>query len=981
MTRRLVQVALATLYLAVFAVPSFGQVFTGRIDVTAKDSTGAVLPGVTVELTGVETRRAVTDSQGQVHFLSLAPGRYTVSATLSGFNAYKNDNVPVGAGSVVELAAAMTVGGVTQQINVTADTPMIEAKRQTVSTNVSLDELQNIPSSRDPWVVLQTVPGVVVDRVNVGGAESGQQSNYQAKGAGTKDNTWNMDGIAITDMAALGASPTYYDFDMFQEMQVTTGGADPANPTPGVQLNFVLRSGTNAFRGSGRYYFENDAMQADNVSSDLKGQILSFNRVNSYFDTGLEGGGPIVKNRVFGWGAYGQTEPKMRIFGWNAAAGEYRQTGIDETILKNISAKVSAEINQATRFSYTFFNGNKEKFGRGASATRPDETTWDQTGPMYLNKFEINRTMGSNVFVTARYAYSTNGFSLTPRGGVDGPSAYRDLGNVWHGNYYFYETNRPQHNINVEGNYFKGNHELKAGFGWRKAEVTSSLSWPGGQQSLARTTAPGAMRAVVVRPWNLAGDGGYWSGFVGDTMSMNRLTLNFGVRWDRAATSVGAASVPQNNLSDLLPALDGPAKSNVVVWNSLTPRLGLTYALDEKRKTLLRASYAMFASQLDSNFGASVASAIPYYSYVYYNALDLNGNSRVDWNPATCGAPPAQGAPARQPTAGCEYTSLAFVYGFDPANPLAGSNNHIGDYKTPLTHELIFGADHELMQNFAISASLTWRKYNNFNWLQATGVTGADYTQAGILTGTASTVGSFSVPFYAVNSAAVADDLSKTYDFRDGYTQKFLGFEVSATKRMSNRWMMRASWSGGAHREYFDSVAAMSDPTPAIPGTSQFSLTSPNKDGGIVIRQTTGSGKSGIFMALPKYQFVAAGLYQFGWGLSTGVNYLGRQGYSMPFYRGDEPDTADDLSAEKDVLIVSNVDDFRLPMVHSLDWRLSKEVTHKRFAVNFDLDAFNLFNASTTLGRQFDNNATNFDRVLEITNPRIFRVGVRVAFK
>ncbi len=142
--------------------------------------------------------------------------------------------------------------------------------------------------------MLQTVPGIVVDRVNVGGAESGQQSNYQAKGANPDQNTWNMDGIAITDMGSLGASPTYYDFDMFQEMQVTTGGADPANATPGVQLNFVLRSGTSKWRGTTRYYFENDDLQSDNVSSDLFGQIASYNRVGEYKDWGFEGGGPIM---------------------------------------------------------------------------------------------------------------------------------------------------------------------------------------------------------------------------------------------------------------------------------------------------------------------------------------------------------------------------------------------------------------------------------------------------------------------------------------------------------------------------------------------------------------------------------------------------------------------------------------------------------------------------------------------------------------
>ena len=186
----------------------------------------------------------------------------------------------MGAGSLVDLPVVMTVGGVTQSVNVTAETPVIQTKKQTVSTNVTLDELQNIPSARDPWVVLQTVPGIIVDRVNVGGAESGQQSNYQAKGAAGTDNTWNMDGIAITDMAALGSSPTYYDFDMFQEMQVTTGGADPSNPTPGVQLNFVLKSGTNKWRASGRYYWEGSSLQADNVDASIVGQLQSYNRAD-----------------------------------------------------------------------------------------------------------------------------------------------------------------------------------------------------------------------------------------------------------------------------------------------------------------------------------------------------------------------------------------------------------------------------------------------------------------------------------------------------------------------------------------------------------------------------------------------------------------------------------------------------------------------------------------------------------------------------
>ena len=124
MMRRIVHVALVALCLTALAVPASAQVFTGRIDVIAKDGTGAILPGVTVELGGIQNATAVTDTRGEAHFLNLAPGRYTVTAKLSGFNDYKNDNVPVTAGGIVPLDVTMTVGGVAEKVEVTAQTPI-----------------------------------------------------------------------------------------------------------------------------------------------------------------------------------------------------------------------------------------------------------------------------------------------------------------------------------------------------------------------------------------------------------------------------------------------------------------------------------------------------------------------------------------------------------------------------------------------------------------------------------------------------------------------------------------------------------------------------------------------------------------------------------------------------------------------------------------------------------------------------------------
>src|SRR5688572_16566645 len=242
--RRLVSMAL-TLALAGAGPAAAQTLFQGGIDVTVQDAQERSVPGAAVEIAGPATQQQTSDANGEAHFLNLAPGIYVVTVALQGFTTYRNETVRVGGGSSVPLRATLQVGGISETVQVNREAPIVDPGRQTVTTGVSYEELQQLPSARDPWVILQTVPGVVVDRVNVGGAESGQQSNYIAKGAGLAENTWNIDGIPVTDLAATGSSPTYYNFDMFQEMSVTTGGASATNPTPGAQLNMQFKTGSN----------------------------------------------------------------------------------------------------------------------------------------------------------------------------------------------------------------------------------------------------------------------------------------------------------------------------------------------------------------------------------------------------------------------------------------------------------------------------------------------------------------------------------------------------------------------------------------------------------------------------------------------------------------------------------------------------------------------------------------------------------------
>jgi hypothetical protein len=249
---------------------AFAQIQGGTISGTVRDEQGGVLPGVTVTAQGVDaTQTFVTEATGEYRFLNLAPGPYKITAALQGFTTMVRDNVIVAVGRNVELPLALKIASVAETITVNGDSPVIDIKATGTSTNFTSDELTRIPTSRDPFALMRSVPGVLVDRVNIGGNETGQQSNFASKGTRPQDAVWTMDGINITDMTATGASPSYYNYDNFEEIQVSTAGQDIKQPTGGMGLNLVVKRGTNQFHGGFRGYFDNESMESSNVPAEL----------------------------------------------------------------------------------------------------------------------------------------------------------------------------------------------------------------------------------------------------------------------------------------------------------------------------------------------------------------------------------------------------------------------------------------------------------------------------------------------------------------------------------------------------------------------------------------------------------------------------------------------------------------------------------------------------------------------------------------
>src|SRR5438309_2673623 len=307
-TPKFLTVIVAVLCSTLFAVSGFAQFQTGNIfgRVQAKD--GSALPGVTVTLTGIGApQQTVSDALGNFRFISLSPGTYSLRSELAGYGTATRSgiNVRIAQNSDVTMTLNPSVA---ESITVTAEAPLLDVRKTGTGADVSRVELDKIPSARDPWVILQQTPGVTMDRNNVGGNESGQQSVYVSKGTTGTQATWNVDGVNITDFAATGSSPSYYDFDAFEEMQITTGGSDPRIMTPGVQLNMVTKRGTNDIKGSARFFSSKKSWQATpRVPSEAQAYLTTINQINGIQETGGEVGGPIVRDKVWFWLGYGRS--------------------------------------------------------------------------------------------------------------------------------------------------------------------------------------------------------------------------------------------------------------------------------------------------------------------------------------------------------------------------------------------------------------------------------------------------------------------------------------------------------------------------------------------------------------------------------------------------------------------------------------------------------------------------------------------------
>jgi hypothetical protein len=934
----------ATLFVGILllAATSFGQNLlpSGNLYGTAVDEQGRSLAGVTVNLTGpAASQLATTDAKGDFHYLNLSPGAYSVTLEHTGFGKVRRD-VTVQIGKNAVLAVVMPVAGESAAVTVSSETAVLDSRKTETGTTYEQKELQSIPTTRDVWAVIRQVPGVLIDTVNVGGEGSGQQPAFVGKGSHSDQNTYNLDGVGIT--ASNGQTPAYFNFDSLDNVEVATGGTDLSVPTPGVTLNVVTKRGTNQILGSAR------ALYAEGAG----------------WDYGAEVGGPLWKDRLWIWGAFGR-------LAFLAQDGVTR-TGDpvhSQPTITTASAKLNGQLAPANSLTFAYIDSDKENPGQFSGLDRSQPTSINNMFTTSVYRLEDSQVWSANLFSSLELSYVLTNISQPALGGFE-PQAILDKDNVWRNSYEFHTARQPQYQAGLTTSAFFDTgdlrHELKFGFGYRKLSNDSASSWPGGgivgyvPKALAAVTRSG------IPKW----ESNFYDAYVGDTIQAGNLTVSVGLRFDYQQSRNLPSTVPANQLyPELLPAVRyGGDNGYPVTWRQVQPRVGATYALGNDRKTLLRGSYARFVNRLNQEI--TFISAFPGPQALYYTWTDPNGNEHVD---------PGE----------IDTSKPVFSAGVDPANPGAGVNfNQVKKGFGPATtDEFIVGVEREILSNLSVSLAYTYRSLRNtefpnnvnFAYVPLAGTTRNSYQYAGNAVGRA--IGSdgfvlnFDVPSYALAQCSNDPCSSFLLQNRPDYTETFSGLELQLLKRFAHGWMLRV---GFAYNDWQRHVGpgAILNPNNLVGGM--------NASGAVVDMANNINAT---------WQFNVSGVGQLPFGIQASANFYGRQGY--PILYGVQVLTHDPIpNLFGDPFIqIGPVDAHRLPDVFLLDLHLERAfAVGSTVTLSPMLDCFNAANSHTVLQRDnfvgsYDAAATpafqpngDFNNASQFLNGRVFRGGVRIAF-
>jgi len=766
MKRALARSVVSLLCLVFAPAAAYAQAsFSGIV----KDTSGAVLPGVTVEASSPvlieKNRSATTDGEGRYIIQNLRPGTYRVAFTLPGFKTVVRDGVELLGTSVVTVNADMAIGTVEETITVSGATPTVDLQSTTRQVSITQEIVSQLPSSRNPFALGVLIPGVQQSFGNrdVGGAVVAEVAALAANGGRTGDQRMMVNGVALSSGIAGGwGGGAVPNASGTQEFAIDVSGVDAQAATGGVRVNFIPRDGGNKFSGTIAGSYSKDSFASDNYTgSDVQQRGLvgpNTIKANGEFNPGV--GGPLKKDKLWFFlsGKYVFADNLVGGMFFNANANkpnEFRYVrSADQAILhqdqKIFQMRYTYQLNQKNKLGFTFDQEAYCGCPFGVSATISPDGAQDRRFP--TQRFV---TADWTSPVTNRLLLEVSGIHRVERWGnmhlqtgkgdnVDaitpGITSVTDTGNpVTGGNLTYRSANQFNNSWNwnihyrMAASYITGSHNFKVGFNNAYLHHENT-TYTDPTTPYSYNFVGGAPSQIVYRitPRTIAVNVDYDMGvFAQDRWTVGRWTLQGGIRFDAFKNSYPAQSVAPTVLAPNLNVRFD--ETDNLSWKDITPKMGATYDLFGNGKTALKFTLNKYLEGMGTTgIGPANVSENPNPINRLVGTTVLSSRS---WNDtSTGGGIPGDFIPQcdllnYNVNGECGALASAATFGtvgggtnYDP-DLLRGWGKRINNW------EMTAGVQHELIPRVSLTVQYARRWYGNFRVTDDTNVTATDYTR------------------------------------------------------------------------------------------------------------------------------------------------------------------------------------------------------------------------------------------------------------
>jgi hypothetical protein len=712
-----------------------------------RDTSGGVMPGVTVEASSPalieQVRSVVTDGQGLYRIIDLRPGVYTVTFTLPGFSVVRREGIELTADFTAQVNAELRVGGLEETITVSGQSPLIDTQSVTQRKSLSSDLIDALPTGRSFQSLSVLVPGVNTSLGNqdVGGAGGQRYQTLSVHGSRADQMPLVMNGMPYNNMNNTGGgynTTLVINTGTVQEMTVTTSGLSAESRSSGVLSNTIPKEGGNVFRGEVLGNFANEDMQSNNLSQDLIDRGLSrVNSVKKLWDFNPTIGGPILQDKLWFYGGFRHSGAQ------NYIAGMYEnlRPGAPQYCLSPEGCSYGDQFHPTTLVPYSQDLSNPAVGGDTWTRAETLNLTWQATPKNKITTFahfnqrlvDCNNCSGTTspeagLYFTHRPEYLlqatwTNpvtsrllldgGFTFYNERWIFGPEPYnvngygpdaviskRDsaIGITYGANNVFTTAYNHQYNMRASANYVTGSHSFKVGFqdmwGTRnyRYDTNQAQAWTF-NRGIPTTITEYARPLIDIEHLKAA-----LGIFAQDRWTINRLTLNVGLRFD-----YHNAYVPAQTLAAIpfVPAREYDAIHDVPNWTDLSPRIGAAYDLFGNGRTVLRGNYAKYIASESTNMATLNNRVNTSINSASRQWTDRNGNFMPD----------------------CTLTDRSANGECGQLNQPLGSLNVAATYDSDITsgfgvrpddREISAGLQHQIVPGVALDFQYTRHWFGNF---------------------------------------------------------------------------------------------------------------------------------------------------------------------------------------------------------------------------------------------------------------------------